>query len=65
MDADWYDSTKSILDNLADYVVPGGLIIVDDYYKFEGCARAVNECSAARSWMIRQWPLGGVCYIIA
>ncbi len=65
MDADWYDSTKSILDNLAHCVVPGGVIIVDDYYTFEGCARAVNEYSAARSWMIRQYPRGRICYIIA
>jgi O-methyltransferase len=63
MDADWYHSTKSILDNLAHCVVPGGLIIVDDYYTYQGCARAVNECSGARGWMIRQYRLGAVCYI--
>lgn len=64
LDADWYDSTKAILDNFAHCVVPGGLIIVDDYYTFEGCARAVNECAAQRSWMIRQHRLAGVCYIL-
>jgi O-methyltransferase len=64
MDADWYDSTKAILDNLADCVVPGGLIIADDYYVYQGCARAVNECAVARNWMIRQYHLGGICYII-
>lgn len=65
MDADWYDSTKAILDNLADCVVPGGLIIVDDYYAYQGCARAINECATTRNWMIRQSRIGGVCYIIA
>ena len=65
MDADWYDSTKHILDNLAHCVVPGGLIIVDDYYVFEGCARAVNEFAVAQNWKIRQYWIGGVCYIIA
>jgi O-methyltransferase len=64
MDADWYDSTKQILDNLADRVVPGGLIIVDDYYVYEGCTRAVNESAAIRNWMIRQFGPGDVCYII-
>jgi O-methyltransferase len=64
MDADWYDSTKAILDNLADCVVPGGLIIVDDYYVYQGCARAVNECAVARNWMIRQYEIGEICYII-
>lgn len=62
MDADWYDSTKQILDNLAHWLVPGGLIIVDDYYVFQGCTRAVNEYALARNWKIRQF--GGVCYII-
>jgi O-methyltransferase len=65
MDADWYDSTKQILENLAPHVVPGGLIIVDDYYVFQGCTRAVNECAVERNWMIRQYRVGGVCYIIA
>ena len=64
MDADWYESTKEILDNLAGSVVRGGMIIVDDYYVYEGCARAVNECAATRSWMIRQYWLSGVCYIV-
>jgi hypothetical protein len=65
MDADWYDSTKLILDNLARCLVPGGLIIVDDYYVYQGCARAVNECAAVRNWTIRQYRIAGVCYIIA
>jgi O-methyltransferase len=64
MDADWYDSTKAILENLADRVVPGGLIVVDDYYVYQGCARAVNEFAVARHWMIRQYQLGEICYII-
>jgi O-methyltransferase len=63
MDADWYDSTKQILASLADLVVPEGVIIVDDYFTWEGCTRAVNECAAQKSWMIRQfWP-PGVCFI--
>jgi len=65
MDADWYDSTKQILDSFAHRLVSGGLIIVDDYYVVQGCTRAVNECAVARSWMIRQYRFGGVCYIVA
>jgi len=64
LDADWYDSTKEILCHLADCVVPGGVIVVDDYYVYEGCTLAVNEYAAARKWMIRQYWPGGVCYII-
>jgi O-methyltransferase len=62
MDADWYDSTKCILDNLAARVVPGGLIIVDDYYAWEGCTIAVNEFAARHKWQIRQG-IRGVCYV--
>ncbi|HLI81516.1 MAG TPA: TylF/MycF/NovP-related O-methyltransferase [Candidatus Binataceae bacterium] len=63
MDADWYDSTKCILDNLAERVASGGLIIVDDYYQWEGCTLAVNEFAARKKWRIRQ-NIYGVCYIV-
>jgi hypothetical protein len=62
MDADWYESTKCILENLAEQVVKGGLIIIDDYYTWEGCAVAVNEFAARHKWQIRQ-SHHGVCYI--
>ena len=64
LDADWYDSTKEILHNLANRVVRGGLLLIDDYYAYEGCAVAVNEFAAARKWMIRQHRKGEVCHII-
>jgi len=43
MDADWYDSTMCILENLFDQVVPGGCVIIDDYYCWDGCCRAVHD----------------------
>jgi len=43
MDADWYDSTMDILNNLFDQVNPGGVIIIDDYYYWEGCSKAVHD----------------------
>jgi len=63
MDADWYDSTKCILDNLATRMVSGGLIIIDDYYTWEGCTVAVNEFAARNKWRIRQ-SHHGVCYVV-
>jgi O-methyltransferase len=63
MDADWYESTKSIVDAFALHVASGGMIIVDDYYTWEGCTRAVNEVAALRNWKIRQ-SRGGICFII-
>jgi O-methyltransferase len=43
LDGDWYDSTRVCLDNLYPHVAPGGIVVIDDYYNWEGCARAVNE----------------------
>jgi O-methyltransferase len=63
MDADWYDSTKCILDNLADRVVSGGLIIIDDYYTWEGCTVAVNEFAARTKRPIRE-SHHGICYLV-
>jgi O-methyltransferase len=62
LDGDWYDSTKCVLDNFASSVAPGGLIIVDDYYIWDGCTQAVNEFAASRKWRIRQ--NDGICFIV-
>ena len=43
LDADWYSSTQLALDALYDRVVPGGLILVDDYGAWVGCRTAVQE----------------------
>jgi O-methyltransferase len=43
LDADWYESTKICLHALYDKVVVGGIIIIDDYYVWDGCAKAVHE----------------------
>lgn len=42
IDADWYDSTKCVLDTLGPKVSSGGYIIIDDY-NLEGCKKAVDE----------------------
>jgi O-methyltransferase len=43
MDADWYESTMQILVNLFDSVNRGGVILIDDYFTWDGCARAVHD----------------------
>ena len=43
LDADWYEFTRCILENLYDNVVPGGYVIIDDYGHWEGCKKAVDE----------------------
>ncbi len=43
LDGDWYESTKVALENLYGLVRPGGYIIIDDYYFWDGCKKAVDE----------------------
>lgn len=43
LDGDWYDSIKACLVNLFPKVVAGGLVILDDYYTWDGCSRAVHD----------------------
>lgn len=43
LDADWYESTMDCLNFLFPKVVPGGIIIIDDYYTWEGCTKAVHD----------------------
>jgi O-methyltransferase len=43
LDGDWYESTAVCLEQLAPLVAEEGVIIVDDYYAWDGCARAVHD----------------------
>lgn len=47
-DADLYESTMDILNNLYDKVSPGGFVIIDDYYSWETCKQAVTEFRTGR-----------------
>jgi len=49
LDGDWYSSTKVSLNCLYDKVVKGGIVIIDDYGYYEGCAKAVDEFLKARN----------------
>jgi hypothetical protein len=43
LDTDWYASTRHELTHLYPRLVPGGVLIVDDYGHFRGARRAVDE----------------------
>lgn len=43
LDGDWYESTMTCLTHFAPRVAPGGLIVIDDYLVWDGCARAVHD----------------------
>ena len=66
LDGDWYESTICILENLYDKVAANGLILIDDYYDWDGCSRAVHDFLSDQKLpeRIRQSRFGGVAYIV-
>lgn len=64
LDGDWYDSTMDILKILFPQVKPGGLIVVDDYYTWDGCARALHDylSQCCRPERIREH--NGICFLV-
>ena len=48
IDCDWYDSTKIVLENLYDAVVPNGVVVLDDHYYWNGSATAAIEFFSSR-----------------
>ena len=63
MDADWYDSTMDILTNLFPQMNKGGVIIIDDYYTWEGCSKAVHDYLSKNKRKEKIRVQQGVCYI--
>jgi len=63
-DADLYSSYKVIYDNLFDKVVPGGIIMFDEYmntfeyYKFPGAKKAIDETFLKRAELRRDENFG-------
>jgi O-methyltransferase len=64
LDADWYGSTLRCLNYMFDRVAKGGIIIVDDYYVWDGCSRAVHRFLSGGSHTERIQSLGNVCYMV-
>ena len=48
LDGDWYDSTMVCLERIAPLLVPGGRLVLDDYYFWSGCREATNDYFANR-----------------
>jgi O-methyltransferase len=65
LDADWYDSTMLCLDSLFDHVSENGYIVLDDYYTWDGCSRALHDFLSKRKATERIHSFNGsVCYLI-
>lgn len=64
LDGDWYDSTMCCLSNLHKQMAKNGIIILDDYYAWDGCSRAVHDFLSRQglTWRVRQFD-NDVCYV--
>jgi O-methyltransferase len=65
LDGDWYDSILICMEYLFPYVVHKGLIIIDDYYIWDGTSKAIHDyLSKIKSSSKINKLHGGVAYII-
>jgi hypothetical protein len=66
LDSDWYASTKLCLDYLCKLTTEEGLVILDDYYAWDGCAKAMHEYLAKNSlpYRIKSLPFNFGAYFI-
>ncbi|PWT99355.1 MAG: macrocin O-methyltransferase, partial [Terriglobia bacterium] len=49
LDTDWYESTRHELEHLYPRLVPGGILIIDDYGWWQGARKAVDEYFAGQA----------------
>jgi O-methyltransferase len=63
LDGDWYDSTIVVLDAFYKYLAPGGIVIVDDYYSWDGCSKAVHDFLSMNQLTARIRQDYGICVI--
>ncbi len=66
LDSDWYDSTMVCMENLYPKVSEGGLILMDDYYYWEGFSKAIHDYLSRYKLPVRinQWNNSNVYYIV-
>jgi O-methyltransferase len=64
LDGDLYESTMDCLNHLYPLLADDGIIIIDDYYYWEGCTRAVHEYLSKYQSVscIKQFD-NSICYI--
>ncbi len=48
VDGDWYESVSCCLARIEPWLVPGGVLVIDDYDAWSGCRQAVDEYFAGR-----------------
>lgn len=60
LDMDVYEPTRVVIEQLWDRIVPGGVMMVDDYNAVEGATRAIDEFVAKSGRRIEKLPMSHV-----
>ena len=58
IDCDWYDPVRFVLDTCERHVVKEGVVLIDDYYAWDGCAQAVHDCLSTNDLAYRLRQVG-------
>lgn len=64
VDGDWYESTLTVLESLWKYLAPNGIVIIDDYYAWDGCSRAVHDFLSRHQSTARITEQHGICVLV-
>lgn len=64
LDGDWYASTITCLFYLYEKVASGGLIIIDDFFAWEGCAKATLEFFSSVKQPVNFDSTRGLCWAV-
>ena len=63
LDGDWYESTIIVLEALFKHLARDGVVIIDDYYTWDGCSRAVHDFLSHHKLPARVTQKYGVCIL--
>lgn len=59
IDVDWYEPVKVSLERIFPNLAVGGTIIIDDYFAWGGCRKAVDEFLSAAGTTVEISPIAG------
>jgi asparagine synthase (glutamine-hydrolysing) len=54
IDGDWYESVRTCLERIGPRLVPGGVMVIDDYDAWSGCRTAVDEFLDSHAGLFRR-----------
>ncbi len=60
LDVDVYQPSKVVLEYLFDRLVPGGILVLDDYGTVDGETRAFDEFFAGKDKVVRKLPISHI-----